>query len=175
METIKNKQKISIIGPSGSGKSTLAKALGEILDLPVHHIDCLYHLPNGGTDDERQYIDKIAKITSQEKWIIDGTYSRTLGNRFLQSDLIIFLDFSQEFCVQSVTKRQFGSSRVGLPEYYVATEQGLERLVSHHIPRFQEMVKNHIAPLVNQYKDKVLIFKTREEVDEFIGSLKGGN
>ena len=39
-------QRIIIIGCGGAGKSTLARKLGEVLDLPVVHLDQLFWKPN---------------------------------------------------------------------------------------------------------------------------------
>ena len=38
--------RISIIGYSASGKSTFAKTIGEILNIPVLHLDKVNFLPN---------------------------------------------------------------------------------------------------------------------------------
>jgi adenylate kinase family enzyme len=35
-------QRVAVIGCGGSGKTTLARQLGELLDLPVIHIDARY-------------------------------------------------------------------------------------------------------------------------------------
>ncbi len=37
--------KIMVIGSSGSGKSTFSRKLGEILSLPVYHLDLYYWKP----------------------------------------------------------------------------------------------------------------------------------
>ena len=57
--------KISIIGYSASGKSTFAKNLGEILDIPVLHLDKVNFLPNWEErkkeDSEKIVLDFINK------------------------------------------------------------------------------------------------------------------
>jgi adenylate kinase family enzyme len=39
-------ERIAIVGSGGSGKSTLARTLGEVLHVPVYHLDKLYWQPN---------------------------------------------------------------------------------------------------------------------------------
>ena len=108
----------------------------------------------------------------QEKWIIDENYKRSMELRFVRADLVIFLNFTQEFCIESVKNRQFKTGRVGLPDYFVDTDEGLDRLINHHIPRFEEMKQQNILPRIEKYKDKVLEFQNREQVNKFIASLK---
>ena len=48
MNMIKNMNRISIIGGSGTVKTTLASNLGEVLKLPVYHIDGINHLKTEG-------------------------------------------------------------------------------------------------------------------------------
>ncbi len=38
--------RIVVVGASNSGKSTLAHQIGEALDMPVVHLDQLFHEPN---------------------------------------------------------------------------------------------------------------------------------
>ncbi|WP_369974648.1 hypothetical protein [Paraliobacillus sp. X-1268] len=53
-------RKIMIIGSGGSGKSTLAKTLGEILDIPVYHLDAYFWKP-GWNPIERSELARFKK------------------------------------------------------------------------------------------------------------------
>ncbi|MCL2483850.1 MAG: hypothetical protein FWD89_02100 [Firmicutes bacterium] len=167
---IRDIKKISIIGPSGTGKSTLAIKLGEILSLPVHHIDC-YFWKEGWVEEDKEVLrKKIEEITNEEKWVIDGTYRVTLENRFEKSDLIIYLNFPIDFCIESIRKRQKAgkSDRVGLPMYLEETEHGMDVLAAWIEGYAKKTVEPHINPLIAKYPDKVVELKNRKEVEKFL-------
>jgi len=154
-------KKIAIIGPVASGKSTLAKRLGEMLDLPVFHLDNLWNLPNGEKEHPDILEEKIKNITLGEKWIIDGNYRDSLYSRFELSDLVIWLNFSLEFCRESAIARHFESKHVGKPEYFVEPDDVL-------LFNFEENLKTaeqYIFPLAEKYREKLIELTTREQVD----------
>ena len=76
--------RIMVLGPSNAGKSTLATALSAKLKLPIVHLDQLQHLPN--TDWEPRAEDDFKALHDEaildERWIMDGNYSRLMRKRF---------------------------------------------------------------------------------------------
>jgi len=166
-------KRISIVGPAGSGKSTLAVKLGEILNLPVYHIDCYFLKPDWQPTDKQELAKQIAEITKNDAWIIEGNYKLTLENRFEKSDKIIFLNLPFEFCLDSIKQRHHQKEkRVGLPEYLDMTEERLPELIE------KISAKGHydeLHRLVEKYKSKVIELKNRSEVNDFLCSLKPVN
>lgn len=69
-------QRIAVYGGSGSGKTHFSKKLGDMLDIPVFHLDDIFHVPNWKQLNTEDFRSKIKEITSQDKWIIDGNYSK---------------------------------------------------------------------------------------------------
>lgn len=77
--------RICIMGPSNSGKSTLAEAISRKTNLPVVHLDQLYHLPNS------QWIPRApeafrhlhADAVSQKNWVMEGIIQNALRNALL--------------------------------------------------------------------------------------------
>jgi len=171
---IKEAQKISIIGCSGSGKSTLAIKLGKFLNLPVHHIDCYFLKPNGVWQDKEVLRRQIKTISTGDKWILDGNFRNTLEDRFKQSDLIIFLNFPINFCIQSVKNRRAQGQKIGLPDHFIESDEAFEILLSF-IDRYPEHKENYYLPLVRQYSNKVIEFNDRQQVDEFVKKVKPPN
>jgi len=82
------------MGPSNSGKSTLAYAIGRARDLPVVHLDQLYHLPH--TDwrprPTAEFIALHDAAIQAPRWVLDGNYSRCLPQRLAQATGLILLD-----------------------------------------------------------------------------------
>ena len=85
--------RIMICGPSNSGKSTLNVAIGQKLDLPVIHLDLLYHQPNTNwvprPKDEFVALHDVA--TAGERWVMDGNYFGTVTQRLARATGIIML------------------------------------------------------------------------------------
>jgi adenylate kinase family enzyme len=98
-------QRILIIGPCGAGKSTLATALGVRLNLPVFHMDQLNWRPGWVESSKDEILAKLAAIVTTKRWIIDGTYGGTLGERLVRADSVIYLDFPIRLCVSRLFRR----------------------------------------------------------------------
>ena len=141
MKSIQDCKKISIVGPVGSGKSTLAKRLSELLDLPVFHLD---HISD----------EDIDEAVMSDKWIIDGNRSESLAKRFRVADVIVWLNFPMEFCRESTIKRD--------PDLLIEIAFNIKD---------NTKTKKHIVPLAKQYKEKVLEFKTREQINDFTSGI----
>ncbi|MGI4744636.1 MAG: hypothetical protein ACRYGI_07055 [Janthinobacterium lividum] len=77
--------RVCIMGPSNSGKSTLADAIGCAYDLPIVHLDRLFHQPK--TDWQSRPAAEFQAFHDQailaSAWVIDGNYSRCLSRGLL--------------------------------------------------------------------------------------------
>jgi adenylate kinase family enzyme len=118
-------QRILIIGCSGGGKSTLSRALHEKLKLPVTHLDVLWWKPGWVESTYDEFRPKVTAACAQDRWIIDGNFSRTFDIRMPRADTIIWLDQPRLLCLWRAfwrTTSQFGRNRAdlapGCPEKY---------------------------------------------------------
>ncbi|KAJ3006242.1 hypothetical protein HKX48_000218 [Thoreauomyces humboldtii] len=87
---------ITILGASGSGKSTLADRLALLLDLPAAvHLDDLYFkhgwVERDG-DDFRNRIRDALRQQPEERWIVDGNFSRLGVEHWKRTRLFVILD-----------------------------------------------------------------------------------
>lgn len=112
-------ERLLVLGCGGSGKSTLAAGLGEIIGLPVVHLDRLFWLP-GWTHRSREEFDALlAEELAKDRWIIDGDYNRTLAERLKWCDAVVLLDYPGVVCAAGVIKRRLqhrGRSRASMAE-----------------------------------------------------------
>ena len=86
--------RINIIGTSGSGKTTFGKQLAEILDLPFIEMDALFWGPEWTPLADDLFNTQLVDALKEDKWILDGNYSRTMPIKMERVEVVIWLDFS---------------------------------------------------------------------------------
>lgn len=109
--------RILVIGCSGGGKSTLARALGAKLGLPVTHLDVLWWQPGWTESSYDEFRPKVAAAVAEERWVIDGNFSRTFDLRLPRADTVIWVDQPRRICLWRAFRRtltQFGRNRADL-------------------------------------------------------------
>src|ERR1700722_11076299 len=117
-------RRVAFVGCIGSGKSTLARALGELLNLEVFHLDRMWWEGGGyrivgkktavaHAMDPRAFLRLQEELVSQDEWIIDGGRA-DLSVRLARADTVIFLDLPRRTCMWRVFKRT-GSPRSDYP------------------------------------------------------------
>ena len=98
--------KIQIIGYSGSGKSTLARTLGDILGVPVLHLDNAHFYGDWQEKNREEMSQEVeAFLEAHTGWVIDGNYSSVAPRRFRESDMTIYLNFGRVRCFFSAYHR----------------------------------------------------------------------
>ena len=160
--------KIIVIGCPGSGKSTFSQKMSSILNIPLFHLDMLYHNTDGTHILKEELEDKLKKIFREnEKWIIDGNYQRTLEMRIKECDTIFLLDYPIEVCLAGAESR-IGKKRDDLPW----VEEKLDDEFKQCILNFSKEKLPQIYELLEKYKEskKIVIFKSREEADTYVSS-----
>lgn len=98
-------KRILIIGSGGAGKSTFATKLGEILDLPVIHLDRVYWKAGWEKPTKEEWARAVEGLIAQHEWIMDGNFGGTLPMRVKRADAIIMLDVSRWVCLWRLAKR----------------------------------------------------------------------
>ena len=162
-------EKIIIIGCPGSGKSVFSNKLKNIINLPLYHLDMIYHKKDGTQISKDEFDEKLKIILKEEKWIIDGNYQRTLERRLKECDTVFLLDFPTDICLSSIEKR-IGNKRDDLPWI----EEKLDENFKNAVLNFSKVKLPHIYVLLDKYKEgrNIIIFKTREEADCYIEKMK---
>ena len=162
-------KKIIVIGCPGSGKSTFSKRLKEITNLPLYHLDMLYHYEDGSHITREEFKDKLRVIFKDDAWILDGNYQGTLEFRIRECDTIFLLDYPMEVCVKGAEDR-VGIKKDDIPWF----EETLNEEFKERIMRFSEECLPEIYELVDKYKEEkeIIIFKTRKEADDYLKELE---
>lgn len=160
-------KKVIVIGCPGSGKTTFAKKLGDKTGLPLYHLDAIWHKPDRTHISREEYDLRLDEILAFDSWIIDGNYSRTIESRLSACDTVFLFDLPKEICLEGAISR-LGKDRYDMPwidrELDPNFRDEIENFGSKNLPK--------IYTLIDRYKDgkTVIIFKSREQADEFINA-----
>ena len=171
--------RISIIGYSASGKSTLAKIIGEILNIPVLHLDKINFLPNWeerNKDESKEIVEKF--INKNENFIIEGNYTKIeFDLRIKLSDKIIFMNFDRVTCLFQAFERYITFKGKVRDSMSKGCPEKLDWEFIHWIlfgGRTEERI-NKYNQIIEKYKEKIIILQNRNEVNEYIQKIKENN
>ncbi|MBE6678260.1 MAG: adenylate kinase [Ruminococcaceae bacterium] len=160
--------KALIIGCPGSGKSTFARKLQGVTGLPLCHLDMLFWNSDKTTVPRDVFDSRLEKVLAGDAWIIDGNYGRTMERRLKYCDTVFFLDLPTERCLANIRARR-GAPRPDMP--WVEQEPDAE--FEFYVKKFYEKQRPQIIDLLQLHKNKnIYVFKSHEETDEYIKSLK---
>ena len=161
-------KKIIVIGCPGSGQTTFAEKLRDKSRLPLFYLDAIWHKPDRTHISREEFDQRIQEIFATDKWIIDGNYNRTVEMRLKECDTCMLFDLPTEVCIQGATER-IGKGRYDLPWI----EKELAPEFEGFIKEFSEKSLPKIYDLIEKYRaeKEVIIFKTRQETDEYLKRL----
>jgi adenylate kinase family enzyme len=86
-------QRIHVVGTSGSGKTMLAKQIAQQLQLPHVELDALHWEPNWTAADTNVFRERVERALQNDRWVVDGNYSRVRDLIWNQADTIVWLDY----------------------------------------------------------------------------------
>ncbi len=160
-------KRILVIGCPGAGKSHFAKALKAKTELPLYHLDMLWHKPDKTNISREEFDFRLSEILKEEQWIIDGNYARTLEMRLKECDTVFLLDYPLEVCLQGVEGR-IGKKRDDMPWL----ESEFDEEFRDFIIDFPKSTLPRIYELLDLYKSRrIIIFKSRGEAKEYLDSI----
>jgi|SRR5579884_142009 len=167
-------RKIVIVGSPGAGKSTLARKLGELLDIPVIHLDHYFWKENWRKPASSKRQEFIRKKVDEQAWIIEGTYHDRLGTLLKEADTIVFLDMPVSLCLWRVIKRSITErERPDLPKN---TKDVLRPRLIKRVLQFSGSEYIYLMCRLNlkTNRHKVVRFTSSEELAISLEKLRSG-
>ena len=165
-------QRIIIIGCGGAGKSTLARKLGEVLDLPVVHLDKLFWKPNWVETSREEFDALLAQELAKDKWIMDGNFNRTMPERIKRCDTIIYLDFSRVVCLMGVVKRVITTYGTVRPDMGEGCPERIDFEFMKWVWNFNKNKRESYYKMLNEVEGiETIVLKNRCAVKLFLKSL----
>ena len=166
-------ERIIIIGCGGAGKSTLARKLGEVLNLPVVHLDKLFWKPNWVEKSNEEFDALLAQELAKDRWIMDGNFNRTMPERMKRCDTIIYLDFSRFACLMGVLKRIITTYGKVRPDMGEGCPERIDLDFLKWVWNFNKNKRESYYKLLNEAENvETIVLKNRRAVKLFLKSLK---
>lgn len=164
-------QRIAVVGPSGAGKTTFSRRLGDLLGVPVVHLD-RHHWKPGWTEPARDEWARVQDdLLAGDAWIADGNYGGTFDLRFARADTVIVLTLRPLRCVAGVVRRwatHLGRDvqARGCPEHVdLAFLRWIWRYPKDSRPRLDAAIARHREHL------RVVELRSRREAAAFLDDL----
>ncbi|OUM60426.1 hypothetical protein PIROE2DRAFT_63151 [Piromyces sp. E2] len=156
-----------------SGKSTLAKALGEIYHIPVLYLDKETFSGDWVLRSDEEINKRVQKfMNTNESWIIDGNYTRICPERFINSDMTLFLNLNRFICLFSAVCRYFKHRFIPRESSNCPDKLSGEFLWwLVYKGRTSTRKRAHLTNL-NKTQGQKIILNSRSEVNNFLNNIK---
>lgn len=162
-------ERVAIVGSPGAGKSTFGRALRDVTGLPLHYLDMVWHLPDGSHVAPERFDADHAALVGRPRWIIDGTYTRTLAERLARADTVFLLDLPTAECLAAARSR-IGRPREDLPWQKVELDPEFER----YIAGYQENKMPRVRELLAARPEgcQLVELRSREEASSYLARIE---
>ncbi|MDB6081404.1 MAG: hypothetical protein JWO53_676 [Chlamydiia bacterium] len=144
--------RVMIFGIPGSGKSTFAVRLGELVHLPVDHLDRHFFVANWAERDYSEFLQIQKTLVEKERWIIDGNSIKSFEMRFQRATLVLYFKYNRLLCLWRIFKRLFRKNPQILDKAEGCPEKVRLRLISY-LWGFDIRVSHSIQELCKKYPD----------------------
>ena len=162
-------KKVIIIGCPGSGKSTFGRKLKNITKLPLYHLDMMFWNEDKTTVSKEVFLKRLLDVMSTPEWIIDGNYSSSMEMRIKSCDTVFFLDYTTDVCLAGIESRK-GKPRSDMP--WTENDNQDEEFITF-INNYNSESRPKVIKLLEKYHKKdIIIFRSREESEEYLSVLE---
>jgi adenylate kinase family enzyme len=165
-------ERIAVIGCGGSGKTTLSRRLGELLELPVIHIDDQYWREVDGARIEstpEQWRQRHRELVARDRWVIDGMKLGVLEERLAAASAVIFLDLPAVACLSGIARRWLRFRGRDRPELGVYVNVSWEFV--RWVRSFRRRHRPRVLALLGAYDGHVVVLRRRRDVCRLLDQI----
>ena len=168
-------ERIVVLGSSsGAGKSTFARRLGDILRVPVHHLDVLFWKPGWVESAPDEFAQAQSVRVDQPCWIIEGNYTSTYHLRESRADTLIYLDMPLSVCLWRVVKRRVRYRHASRPDIAPGCPEKIDASFLWFILRTYHKRRHNMARRVRTFHQSgrsAIILKGHRQQQQFLEKL----
>jgi adenylate kinase family enzyme len=170
-------QRIAVIASaSGNGKTTLGRELARRLEVPFVELDALVHGPGWAETPDDVLRAQLEPVLAGDGWVIDGTYTRKLGNLVLGSaELIVWLDLPLRIWLPRLARRTWRRCR-GEEELWNGNRESLRNALWGRESLFAYALQSHFKRRRTWPKElsglNVLRLRTPVEIEAFLSGVE---
>jgi adenylate kinase family enzyme len=165
-------RRILVLGPSGSGKSHFSARLARILDVGVIHLDAAFWKPGWVSTPADEWDAVVKDLVSNDSWIMDGTYERSLHLRVPAAELVILFESRRWACLWRVVKRKLFEDRLGRVD--APPGQPINRAFLRYIWNYPRLTRPAVLESIKEHgrQETVLVLKGPREAIRLLQLLR---
>lgn len=164
-------RRVLIVGPCGSGKSTLAPIVGTRLNLPVFHMDKINWRPGWVESSKEEIRERLAGIVATDRWLIDGTYGGTLGERLVRAHTVVYLDYPIRLCVARLLRRIWTYRGRTRPDMTEDCPERFDLGFLFYLMRWNSGPRMRLEAKLVGHEDKMIRLRSPDELENWLDSL----
>jgi adenylate kinase family enzyme len=141
-------ERILVLGSCGAGKTVFARTLGQILDVPIAHLDQLRYDRDWNEASGDDFAAAQRELLETGHLVVDGNYLSTLPERLAWADTVIWLDYHPLRCLWRLLARhlRYGPGQHGEGVFVRLTGPLLTYVATYrrrHAPRVRAALDEH--------------------------------
>lgn len=139
----------------------------------MYHLDAYFWKPGWKATPDEEWNHLQGNLVKEEKWIIDGNYSRTLDIRMKRADVIILMDLSRWITVYRVIKRRVMYHGKSRPDLNKECPESLDFEFIKWVWNFRKIKIPGIMKKLKECGDKkIVVLKSPKEVKQLLEQIK---
>jgi hypothetical protein len=100
--------RVALFGAPCSGKSTFAVVLGEACEVPVTHLDDIFHRPGWEPTPVQEFQREVEAVADTDAWVIDGNYGRVRSIVLARATHVVAFDLPLRALLWRIVYRTLG-------------------------------------------------------------------